>query len=221
LVDEVIAVSYPKLSAIPIRIEVLKSDADYFRTRFRISSFFLGRSMVYVLKVNPKLFQLDAPAPGIRAIIAHELAHIAYYHNRNRVRLLGLVRLVSKGFTAKWERWTDLQAISRGYGPGLMEYRAWLYRNVPARNLAEKKRDYFSPEEIAAIETALKTRPALLEYWLNHVPRNLNQIEHPPKAAAAAGRGPTLHLTLRGQQRRSRVGLLNDRRPLSRRFFSL
>jgi hypothetical protein len=37
------------------------------------------------------------------------------------------------------------------YARGLMQYRVWLYRHVPARALAEKKRDYLSPEEIEAV----------------------------------------------------------------------
>jgi hypothetical protein len=94
----------------------------------------------------------------------------------NRVRLLGLARLASKGFTARFERWADLVAIARGYGEGLKEYRRWLYQNVPARNLKEKKRDYFSPEEIDAILSEEQKRPGRITYWLKHVPGNLGEI---------------------------------------------
>jgi hypothetical protein len=95
---------------------------------------------------------------------------------RNRARLVGLVRLTSKRFTAEFERWADLKAISLGYAEGLREYRRWLYRNVPASKLAEKQRNYFSPDEIDAILSASRERPELIEYWFAHVPLSLNQI---------------------------------------------
>jgi hypothetical protein len=126
--------------------------------------------------VNPRLFELQAPEAGVRAIIAHELAHVLYFKNRNRVQLLGLVRLISKRYTAKFERRSDLKAISLGYGEGLKAYRRWLYGNVPASKLGEKRRNYFSPEEIDAILSASRTRPELLDYWVKQVPLSLDEI---------------------------------------------
>src|SRR5262249_53007760 len=96
---------------------------------------------------------------------------------RNRIQLIGLARLATKGFTARFERWADLQAIARGYGEGLKEYRKWLYRSIPPESLEEKKRDYFSPEEIDQILLAARAQPDLITYWLKHVPRNLNQLQ--------------------------------------------
>jgi hypothetical protein len=132
--------------------------------------------MRYLVFVNPRGFELQAPEAGVRAIIAHELGHVVYFKRRNRVRLLGLARLTSKRFSVEFERWADLKAISLGYGEGLKEYRHWLYRNVPASKLAEKQRNYFSPAEIDAILSASRRRPELLEYWLKHVPLSLDQI---------------------------------------------
>jgi hypothetical protein len=42
--------------------------------------------------------------------------------------------------------------------------------------VGEKKRDYFSPEEINAIVSSAQGHPELLAYWLGHVPRNLKEI---------------------------------------------
>jgi hypothetical protein len=126
--------------------------------------------------VNPQVFARGAPDVGVRAILAHELAHVLYFKTRNRLKLLGLVRLASKTSTHRFERWADLQAISRGYGEGLKEYRKWVYRNIPASNLAAKRLTYFSPDEIDAILFASRARPDLLAYWLKHVPLNLDQI---------------------------------------------
>ncbi len=175
LVDEVLAASYPELKQADIQIKPFRSQSDFFKARFGIPQYLLAR-MRYLVFVNPRVFELEAPEPGIRAIIAHELGHLTYYNGRNRVRLLGLVRLTSKSFSAEFERWADLKAISRGYGEGLKEYRSWLYANVPASRLAEKQRNYFSPEEIDAILSASRKRPELLEYWFSRVPLSLDQI---------------------------------------------
>jgi len=176
LAREIIAASYPLLKGTDIRIEPFNSKSDYFKARFGYPQYFFTR-MRYLLFVNPRVFELHAPDAGVRAIIAHELAHALYFKLRNRVQLLGLVRLTSKQFTAEFERWADLKAISLGYGEGLKEYRRWLYTNVPASSLAEKRRNYFSPEEIDAIEQAIHTQPELLDYWLAHVPLSLGQIQ--------------------------------------------
>jgi Zn-dependent protease with chaperone function len=96
--------------------------------------------MRYLVFVNPRVFEMQAPEEGVRAIIAHELAHLVYFKRRKRVRLVGLVRLTSNRFTAKFERWADLKAISLGYGEGLKEYRQWLYSNVPSSKLATSRK---------------------------------------------------------------------------------
>ncbi|HWN99168.1 MAG TPA: hypothetical protein VNS63_07845, partial [Blastocatellia bacterium] len=175
LIDQVIAASYPDLKDADIRIKAFRSRSDYFKARFGFPEYFFTR-MRYLVFVNPRAFELQAPEEGVRAIIAHELAHVVYFKKGNRVRLLGLVRLTSKQSTARFERWADLEAISLGYGEGLKEYRSWLYGNVPASKLADKQRNYFSPAEIDAILSASRKRPELLEYWLKHVPLSLSQI---------------------------------------------
>jgi len=178
LVDRVIASSYPELQGSDIRVKTFRSRSDYFKVRFGYPQYFFTK-MRYLVFVNPRVFQMQAPEEGVRAIVAHELAHLVYFNSRNRVRLVGLVRLTSKDFTARFERWADLKAISLGYGEGLKEYRKWLYSNVPASKLADKQRNYFSPDEIDAILLKTRARPELLEYWLKHVPLNINQILAP------------------------------------------
>jgi hypothetical protein len=106
--------------------------------------------MHYVIRVNSAVALLAAPEEGKRAIIAHELAHLAYYANGNRVRLLGLIRLVSPGFRERFEKRADVEALRRGYAQGLKQYRIWLYQHVSADVLREKRRDYLTPEEIDA-----------------------------------------------------------------------
>jgi hypothetical protein len=169
--------SYPELAGTNIEIQLFRSEKDFFRTRFSIARFLDGQKMCFRIEVNPKAFNLHAPEEALHAIMAHELGHVFAFTQGKRIRLLGLVRLASKGFSARFERQTDLQAISRGYAKGLSEYRIWLYRNVPAKYLRAKKRDYFSPEEIAAILSITERRPEALKHWMKHVPRNLKEIQ--------------------------------------------
>lgn len=175
-IGEIIKTSYPELKEADIRIKAFHSKSDYFKARFGVPQFFIGR-MRFLVFVNPRVFELNAPREGLRAIVAHELGHVLYYRRGNRLHLVGLARLGSKDFTARFERWADLQAISRGYGPGLSDYRRWLYENVPREKIEEKRRNYFSPDEIAAILPAIQRRPELLAYWFKHVPRNMKEIQ--------------------------------------------
>lgn len=187
LIEEIRTASFPELKDVVIKVELLRSDSDYFRTRFVIRQFPGGR-MIYLLRVRPDVFALAAPEAGIRAIIAHELSHILWFRRRNRLQLLGLIRLASADFTARFERRTDLQAIARGYGDGLKEYRTWLYQHIPPRKLKEKQRNYFSPAEIEAIQARTRNHPELFVVWFRKVPLNLSQIlSQPPSGESVHG----------------------------------
>ena len=177
IVEEIVADSYPELKKAQIKVKTFNSNADYFRSRFTFSRFLTFRNLHYLILVNPKIYESGAPREGIRAIIAHELAHIAYYERHNCFELLGLVALQSNSFTARFERGADLQAIKRGYGEGLKIYREWLYKNIQAKNLNAKKRDYFSPEEIDLILEGVRQKPELINYFIENVPRNSDEIK--------------------------------------------
>jgi hypothetical protein len=141
------------------------------------SRFLLLMRMRYFVDVNPVLLQCNAPSDGTRAIVAHELAHVVSLSHGNRLRRLGLIRLISERYTVKFERGADLEAIHRGYGDGLKAYRTWVYNHIPPDKLQQKLRTYFSPDEITAIQVKLQERPDLFEYWKRHVPRNLQEIQ--------------------------------------------
>lgn len=91
--------------------------------------------------------------------------------------MLGLARLVSEGCTSRFERKADLEAISRGYGEGLIEYRNWLYQNIGPDKTARKKRLYFSPEELNLMLETLNDIPAMINIWRKRVPENLEEIK--------------------------------------------
>ncbi|GAC1615759.1 MAG: hypothetical protein PVS2B2_12410 [Candidatus Acidiferrum sp.] len=173
--------AYPELRKKRIEVKTFRSSSDYFQTRFSVSRFLLFRPMRYFVEVNPLLFSGSPPGEGVCSILAHELAHVSSLSHGNRLRLFGLVRLVSRGYTARFERRTDLEAIRRGYGPGLLMYREWVYQHIPPQSLERKRRNYFSSEEIKTMLELSKADPALFAIWKRHVPLNIEQI----KASAA------------------------------------
>ena len=175
---EVRGTSFSELAHVDLHVRTFRSQSDYLRTRFSFSRFLLLMPMQYFVEVNPALFQEQAPSNRVCAIMAHELVHIVSLSRGNRIRRLGLVRLLLRRETAKFERRTDLEAIHRGYGDGLRSYRKWVYAHIPPNKLPEKQRNYFSPEEIDAIQILLQERPELFGYWNRHVPTNLQEIQN-------------------------------------------
>jgi len=169
--------SFPELANTDLRVRTFHSDADYFRTRFSLTRFFLPVRMRYFVDVNPNLFGQQPPTDGVCSVLAHELSHVVALSHGNRIRRLGLVRLVSSRYTAKFERRTDLEAIHRGYGDGLKDYRSWVYVHIPAKILVAKHRNYFSPEEISAIQVRLRAQAEMFSYWSKHVPLNLAEVQ--------------------------------------------
>ncbi|MEP6534216.1 MAG: hypothetical protein ABJF23_02790 [Bryobacteraceae bacterium] len=147
LLTEVRTASFPELAHSKITVRPLRGNSVFFAAQFRVVPFLFGARMRYVIRANPKA--AGASDEALRAVLAHELSHVVYYARGKRVRLLGLVRLVSGSYRSRFERGTDLEAIRRGYGEGLKQYREWLYSVVPLKSLAGKKKDYLSPEEIA------------------------------------------------------------------------
>jgi hypothetical protein len=174
---EVRQAAFPELSADSFQVRQFRSASDYFRTRFSLWRFFLPVPMRYTVQVNPRLFAEQAPVAGVCGILAHELAHVVALRHGNRIRRLGLVRLLGGKSTRRFERGTDLEAIQRGYAAGLKDYRSWIYAHIPARDLETKRRRYFTPEEIDAIEKRLREEASALAYFRRHVPLNLAEIQ--------------------------------------------
>lgn len=177
IVNEVIAKSYPELVNTNIKIKTFQSKTDYFKARFSFTNFLTFQKIQTIIFVNPLVFEKNAPENGIRAILAHELAHALYYQGKNRLQLFGLVKLLNGESSAKFERGADLVAIFRGYGKGLIEYREWLYTNIPPQNIAIKKRNYFTPEEINLLILTFEANKSVFERLSKNVPLNLIELE--------------------------------------------
>jgi hypothetical protein len=85
LVRTVQCSSFPELAKKDIPIDQFTSDSDYLQARFSIPRFILGCRMRYVIRVNSGPALLTTPEEARRAIVAHELAHVAYYAKGNRL----------------------------------------------------------------------------------------------------------------------------------------
>lgn len=173
--------SFPELARIDLGTRTFHSQSDYFRTRFSLARFFFPAHMRYFIEVNPALFGQQPPTDGVCSVLAHELVHVVALSHGNRIRRLSLVRLLSKDFTEQFERKTDLEAIHRGYGDGLKDYRTWVYTHIPANKVREKRRNYFSPEEIEEIQRRLRENPSHLASWQKHAPVNIQELLKDPK----------------------------------------
>ena len=181
IVLEIAKSSYPEVKTEKLRFKTFRSDSAFFKARFSIARFFTFQKMRHLIYVNPDVYRLDAPVGGIRAILAHELAHVSYYTRKNRFELLALSRLASDGYTARFERRADLEAISNGFVMGLIEYRQWLYKNIPKAKLKGKLRNYFTPDELQVIHDVLKDKPYMLKVWRKQVPRNIDELKNSVK----------------------------------------
>ena len=119
LVDSVRMASFPQLRGLPITVQEMSSDYVYMESRFTLTSFFLRRRLRYLMLFNRAALARRVPQHGLRAILAHELAHVDYFESHSRMGLFSLVQLLSARFNARFERSADLEAIELGYGPGL------------------------------------------------------------------------------------------------------
>lgn len=177
LIQEVVEESYPELLTEKIKVKTFRSQKTFFKAQFSFNRYLTLRKLRMTILINPIVYSRNAPVEGLRAILAHELAHILYYKRKNRLQLLGLIGLVNGGFNAKFERRTDLVAIERGYGIGLIEYREWLYQNVSEREISSKKRNYFTSEEIALLIAAFKKNPEIVKILKKKVPGDLDEVK--------------------------------------------
>ncbi|MGH9949228.1 MAG: hypothetical protein ACRD6X_18815 [Pyrinomonadaceae bacterium] len=174
-VNEIVNESFPELCGQDFKIGLFKSDSVFFKTRFSFSRLLTFRKIGVVMDVNPDVFQSGPSDAAIKAILAHELAHADFYRRNGGFKAFRMIGLLGGKSLAKFERRADLTAIEKGYGLGLKEFREWLYKNIPSNNINEKKRNYFTPEEIDLLITANKDVPGILKNLRKNIPLSLTE----------------------------------------------
>ncbi len=148
-VEALKAAHFPDLSSKAIEFTALKSASDYFQASVKTTTL-TKKHRTYILKVNPVLFEDPPSEAALASILAHELTHIGEYRHRNwnQMVFLGLKYVFSRPFRIDFERDADLKVLELGLGEGLKDYRLWLYDRIDTATLAEKRKTYFTPEEI-------------------------------------------------------------------------
>lgn len=185
LLKELVTASFPELKQASIKLAPLQDEAVFFQSNFEPLSLFTPDPQ-YIIQVNPALFQRRLPREAAQAILAHELSHTLDFQAGGTPGVIGVGwQLLTQ--PAVYERRTDLQAILRGYGSGLIAYRKWVYAQIPAQHLPAKQASYYQPHEIHSLMKQLEQARSqgleadLAQSWLSHPPRHPAEIEAPPR----------------------------------------
>ncbi len=180
LLKDVIHQSFPELKTAKIGLASLKNESVFFQSNFKPLSLF-KKNKHYLIQVNPAIFKRNLPKEAAKAILAHELSHTLDYHKGGMGGIIGVGWHLISDPTC-YEHLTDLQAISRGYGKGLMAYRNWVYTQIPAKDLEKKQTTYYQPHEIQALILSLEQAQNqgqatnLIQSWLNDPPLQFSEI---------------------------------------------
>jgi len=141
----------PVLSGVEIRYAEISSESVFFQANLDVTTIEddpLERS--YTLQYNAALFSSPPSSAAVGAILVHELRHILDYAEMESAELSEFLVWYLSEDVSSYERATDEYALEAGCGEGLIAYREWLYATIPPEALAEKQRNYYTPEEIEA-----------------------------------------------------------------------
>lgn len=142
---------WPELDGVPLRLASAPMDGDYFVASLDLSTLDdPPRERDYRVNYNEAVFNDPPSHAAVGAILAHELAHVNDYTSLDTQEMTDFALWYAQADTAEYERATDLAAMERGCALGLIEYRLWLYAHVDEETLEEKRRVYWTPEEIEA-----------------------------------------------------------------------
>jgi hypothetical protein len=174
LFEGLIALSYPELKGARYELYPFEAETIRFQSNFTAGSVLFG-PRVYRLGINVAVLSDPPPPGGLRAVLAHELAHTLYYHQRGRLELVAIGRIfVDREAQIDFERATDLEACARGFALGLVEYRTWIEKEMTPETRARYYETYYTPAEL---ERLAKVAPETLRGWQDAPPRGVEAIE--------------------------------------------
>ncbi len=151
LLAEVLQTHQPQLQGLSIELLAKDSEQDFFSADFDVTSAAEpGPERSYRVRYGPRIFESPPPTAATAAILVHELQHIDDYVGMDTAELSDFILWYATGDFAEYERATDEVALEAGCGEGLKAYRLWLYEQVDADTEAQKRLDYYTPEEIDA-----------------------------------------------------------------------
>ena len=149
--DRVRADVYPELVDLSVALTEAEHEQDYFWAQPAFNTVSdPPRERDYRVYVNTLMYPSPPPWSAVFAILVHELKHIADYTEMDTGEVVEFGAWYAEGDIADYERATDLYALEQGCATGLSAYRTWLYAHVDEETEQQKRRDYYTPEEIAA-----------------------------------------------------------------------
>jgi len=154
--------AYPELKDVHIDMELTTSGAP-MESNFSFWSLLgPGKDRKYRILLNngedtlfdPVLLR-ELPFDAQVGILAHELGHVAYYHQLNTLQIAkwGLMYLVSDDFRARHEKSTDLMPVYHGLGSQIYQYHYYIRHDATTRPLYDTfgkfvDRYYLTDEEV-------------------------------------------------------------------------
>ncbi len=178
IVSELVEDHFPELQGEEIKVGAFRSEDSFFESQPSIASILnIFTPISYRVNVNPAVFEKDLPLSAARAILAHELCHTLEYVTRGLWGMLdALTTVFHRGHRIHNERETDMETLARGFHQGLADYREWIYPQLSPEDEKEKRKVYFSPEEIAELERVRTEQPELFQHFRHNPPRSLEEI---------------------------------------------
>lgn len=177
ILDDLIETSFQELKGIRYVLYTFKSKTIRFRSNFRLGSLFFGKR-VYRIGVNRSVLSDPPPPAALRAVLAHELAHTLYYHQRKRGQVLKTAKIFfNKEAQVDFELATDLEAARRGFAPGLADYRRWVQPRLPKNKSAGYGSKYYEAEDFQLIGRIASERPQVLLDWQRDPPRDAAELK--------------------------------------------
>lgn len=157
IVENLLETKFTELKNKKIEIRKFKNQDRYFFYTFAEDVLHPFKRRTYIVRVNEKIMNNPPDRDALEAILAHELQHLTDYSKMNIFQLGYLVFqyefLKNPKYIQKYERQTDRNVIAKGFEKGLMKYRIWLYKHIPADEIPKKKKNYYTPEEIISSST--------------------------------------------------------------------
>ncbi|MBL7148376.1 MAG: hypothetical protein ISS82_06120 [Nanoarchaeota archaeon] len=144
IVDKLIDESFPKLKKrwIPL------TEAKIFKLKYSaIAFYFLFFNWVIV---HPKARKYSKAS--LKALFAHELAHLDLIVNMNFFEKIGFAFgwLFTKKGKEKFERDADIHLIKKGYGKERLKLEEESKKTYTKEQLKKKRQGYLTPKEVKA-----------------------------------------------------------------------
>jgi hypothetical protein len=147
---------YPELKQVRIEFVYDKIRTTMAARPLASALFFKKKNRVYRIYINTDSAKVQGvllhqlPFDAQVGIIAHELAHVFDYENKNIWSLIKTgVGYLFSGYRVKLEKQTDMTVIKRGLGWQLYSFTDFLFKckEVPLEHLKYKQKFYYSPSD--------------------------------------------------------------------------